>query len=123
MTSIVLQKVTSHKSYRDALTKGLGCDLCVSLVKEIDDIIASQPTLDAAIEAVGGLCDALPELIVNPCHSFIETYLPQVIIYLVEHQLAPQVRFFSYIFLRICSSKLSERRQAGFSHYFLKYIR
>lgn len=83
------QKITSAKKYHDALTKGLGCDLCVTLVTEIDEILVSQPTLDAAIEAIGGLCDILPEIVTGVCHSFIETYLPQVIEYLVDHQLEP----------------------------------
>jgi hypothetical protein len=56
------------------------------LVTEIDEILVSQPTLDAAIEAIGGLCDILPDLVASTCHIFIDTYLPQVLVYLVEHQ-------------------------------------
>ena len=72
------------------LTKGLGCDLCVMVVNEIDQLIASSETVDAAIEAVGGICDLLGDLVAPTCHTFIENYLPQIIIYLVEHQLAPK---------------------------------
>ena len=88
-SSALPKKTSAAMKYHDALTKGLGCDLCVKLVTQIDEIIVSQPTLDAAIEAIGGICDVLPELIVKPCHSLIETYLPQILEYLVEHQLEP----------------------------------
>ena len=72
------------------MTRGLGCDLCVVVVGEIDKIIASSETIEGAIEAVGGICDLLGDLIAPTCHTFIENYLPQIIIYLVEHQLAPR---------------------------------
>ena len=72
------------------LTKTLTCDLCVLVVGEIDALIASSETIEAAIEAVGGICDVLGDLLAGTCHNFIETYLPQIIIYLVEHELAPQ---------------------------------
>ena len=60
------------------------------MVGEIDKIIASSDTIESAIEAVGGVCDLLGDLIAPTCHTFIENYLPQIIIYLVEHQLAPR---------------------------------
>jgi hypothetical protein len=80
------------------LTKTWTCDLCVLIVGEIDKIIASAESVDAAIEAIGGLCDALGDLLAPTCHNFIETYLPQIISYLVDHQLAPQAVCESLLF-------------------------
>ena len=79
------------------LTKTWTCDLCVLIVAEIDTIIASSDSIDAAIEAIGGICDVLGDLLAPTCHNFIETYLPQIIVYLVEHELAP---------LAVCESLL-----------------
>ena len=57
---------------------------------QIDQIIVSSDSLDAAVEAVEGVCDLLGELLAPTCHTFLQHHLPQIIVYLVEHELAPQ---------------------------------
>merc|ERR1711890_109419 len=77
------RKVSYKLSYEQALkAKGVGCDICTSVVTEIDKLLQFVEQLCTAIDGLfpgsGATCNAL-----------VETYLPQIIEGLINNQLSP----------------------------------
>jgi hypothetical protein len=82
---------TSKLSYKQALkVKAIGCDICIFVMTEIDNVIAADATEDAILDAILPICDLLPATLVGFCTSLIQSELHAIIDGLVHNQLSPE---------------------------------
>ena len=78
---------TKHCSQKD-----LTCDICVFVIEEIEKLALDGATIDQITQAIEQICGPLDNIVpgaTHACELLIETQLPQIIDYLLNHQLSP----------------------------------
>ena len=72
--------------------KDLTCDICVFVIEEIEKLALDGATIEQITQAIEQICGPLDSIVpgaTHACELLIETQLPQIIDYLLNHQLSP----------------------------------
>merc|ERR1712027_105540 len=89
----LVSMVSSSGVHTGDNTKDLMCDICQDIVRDLDEWITSDSTIDEIVHFADGLCDGLGWIgqdLADLCKQLMDDNLPDIINGLVNDNLAPE---------------------------------
>merc|ERR1712170_129564 len=93
LATVMVTMVSSSNVHTRDNTRDLMCDICQDIVRDLDEWITSDSTIDEIVHFAEGLCDGLGWIgqdLADMCKQLIDDNLPDIINGLVNDNLAPE---------------------------------
>merc|ERR1711910_193820 len=92
LVTVVIMKVLLVASALVRPRNELTCNICLDIMRDLDDFITSDTTEQEIVDAIKGICKALGSLIPNfedTCNFIIQSQLPAIIDAFVHDNMDP----------------------------------
>merc|ERR1712002_918164 len=87
LLSCLLATALAAKTKTDA--KGLACDICMDVIKDLDNFLTDDTTQEEVLNFVKELCHLLGENFENQCNAMFDENLPAIIDAIVNDNMNP----------------------------------